>query len=333
MRFLRCLVVPLALVLPGLLASKAQAGTLQVETSPTWKRPSSSAQPNEINRAVCLDETATATFSLTFTAPEDGTTLQLWAGDGCSDDTKRTDDSTTCVHVKDGEVKAGTTSISVRAQDLVKKPGSGLTDATDAVCDEGTEDGQVTRTLYFLVVSGGAKKYEGTPAWVFKYDTRAPEPPTAITAGAGEEALVVGLKSPDDDNIERYRFYCTPTDSGTVEDCSAAALVPGEDPVEKYACGSMNAKGVSTFTTDSSLGNGVPYAVAVASEDDVGNVGKLSEIACGIPKEVTGFYEAYRAAGGEAGGGFCTFAPARRGAAALTVALLLGFAAFARRRR
>jgi hypothetical protein len=333
MRFLRRLVVPLALASTSLLAPTARAGTLQVEVSPTWKRPSTSAQPDEINRKVCLDTTATATFSLTFTTPEDGTALQLWAGDGCQDDAKRTDDSTTCVHVMDGEVKAGTTSITVRVQDLLKKPGSTVDPATAAVCDEGTEDGQVTRTLYFLVVSGGAVKYQGTPAWVFKYDTRAPAPPTSITAGAGEEALIVGLTSPDDDNIERYRFYCTPTDSGTVDDCTAAALVPGKDPVEMYACGTKNAQGTSTFTTDSSLGNGVPYAVAVASEDDVGNVGVLSEIACGIPKEVTGFYEAYRAAGGEAGGGFCSFAPARRGALPLGFALLVGCAALVRRRR
>jgi hypothetical protein len=98
-------------------------------------------------------------------------------------------------------------------------------------------------------------------------------------------------------------------------------------------CGSQNAKGTQTFTTSSTLDNGVAYAVAVASEDDVGNVGVLSELACGTPKEVTGFYEAYRAAGGEAGGGFCTFGPARRGAIPLAVATLLGLLVLARRRR
>jgi hypothetical protein len=191
----------------------------------------------------------------------------------------------------------------------------------------------VSRTLYFLVVSDGAVKYQGVPSWAYKFDTVAPDPPTEVTAGAGEESLIVELESPDDANVERFRFYCAPSDSGTVEDCSAEALVPGKAPDEKLACGSVNAKGTDNFTTDSSLGNGVPYAVAVASEDDVGNVGLLSEVACGIPKEVTGFYEAYSAAGGQAGGGFCSFAPARRGAVPLGVALLLGCAALARRRR
>ena len=73
--------------------------------------------------------------------------------------------------------------------------------------------------------------------------------------------------------------------------------------------------------------------VGVASTDAFGNVGALSSVACGMPQEVTGFYEAYRAAGGKAGGGFCGFAPARRGAAPILLGLVLGAVALLRRRR
>lgn len=111
-------------------------------------------------------------------------------------------------------------------------------------------------------------------------------------------------------------------------------LVPGEAPPADLAeCGSVTATGASDGQTSDSLKNGVRYAVAVAAEDDANNIGKLSKLACGVPKEVTGFYEAYTAAGGQAGGGFCTFAPARRGSVAMAFLMLLGTCALVARRR
>jgi hypothetical protein len=88
-----------------------------------------------------------------------------------------------------------------------------------------------------------------------------------------------------------------------------------------------------TATTSMSLKNGVRYAVAVTLADGVGNESVLSNVACGSPAEVTGFFEAYRAAGGQGGGGFCSFAPARRAAVPLGLALLFVGAALSRRRR
>jgi hypothetical protein len=82
------------------------------------------------------------------------------------------------------------------------------------------------------------------------------------------------------------------------------------------------------------LDNDMGYAVAVSTEDELGNIGNLSNLACNVPKNVVGFYEAYRSAGGEAGGGYCTFAPARRGGAlAGLIALLIGACALVWRRK
>jgi MYXO-CTERM domain-containing protein len=44
-------------------------------------------------------------------------------------------------------------------------------------------------------------------------------------------------------------------------------------------------------------------AVAIAAYDAVGNVGKLSAVACGKTEPVIDFFQNYRAAGGEGGGG------------------------------
>lgn len=116
--------------------------------------------------------------------------------------------------------------------------------------------------------------------------------------------------------------------------CGSDTLHPGEDPpADLVECGSVTSTGASKGQTNDTLENGVRYAVAVAAEDDANNIGKLSKLACGVPQEVTGFYEAYRAAGGEAGGGFCSFSPARRGSAAMGLLMILGTCALLARRR
>jgi len=86
-------------------------------------------------------------------------------------------------------------------------------------------------------------------------------------------------------------------------ECGSVVLIPGVEPDRKYYCG----KGTGTTGTISGLENGVQYSVAVAAYDSVGNVGKLSNVACAVPSEVDDFFTKYREAGGKAGGGFCTF--------------------------
>jgi hypothetical protein len=115
-------------------------------------------------------------------------------------------------------------------------------------------------------------------------------------------------------------------------DCNSDILVPGQPvPDGAIECGDVPATGATGGETDPVLTNDDQFAVAVATEDSVNNIGVLSNLACGTPKDVRGFYENYRDAGGEAGGGYCSFAPAKHGPFA--VLLGLGLAAFAVRRR
>ena len=80
------------------------------------------------------------------------------------------------------------------------------------------------------------------------------------------------------------------------------------------------------------LVNGVAYNVAVAAYDIYDNTGPLSALACEVPQPVTGFFKGYKDAGGEAGGGFCSFSRHRE---PLTLVAVLGFASYLvfRRRR
>jgi hypothetical protein len=115
--------------------------------------------------------------------------------------------------------------------------------------------------------------------------------------------------------------------------CTSNILVPGEAvPAGVDHKGESNA---STLQAEASgLTNGETYAVAVAGVDDFFNSGKLSTLACATPELVTGFFEAYRWAGGEAGGGFCAIGGKRSGLSAAGFALAaLGLVARRVRRR
>jgi len=95
----------------------------------------------------------------------------------------------------------------------------------------------------------------------------------------------------------------TGTGGGASGDCTAPTLRAGEPPPAGLArCGETTSES-SGIAADLQLG--AYYAVAVAGYDLVGNVGDLSELACGTPEPVDDFFEIYRKSGGEAGGGFC----------------------------
>jgi len=116
--------------------------------------------------------------------------------------------------------------------------------------------------------------------------------------------------------------------------CTSSTLVAGEPPpADAIDCGTIGALTSSGGETDPKLQNGGEYVVAIATEDNANNIGVLSGLACGQPLDVTGFYEAYTEAGGQAGGGYCTFAPAHRDAMWTGAALLLAACAFWRRRK
>ena len=123
--------------------------------------------------------------------------------------------------------------------------------------------------------------------------------------------------------------------SGGAGACVAPTMVAGQlPPATATLCGD---------TTGASEGQakgltpGVEYAVGVAGRDKVGNVGKLSVLACGSTEPVDDFFDIYRRAGGQAGGGFCGMCAVgdgwRHAPLALGSSLLLGLGLLARRAR
>lgn len=114
--------------------------------------------------------------------------------------------------------------------------------------------------------------------------------------------------------------------------CASDLLIPGEQLDESALPEGVFRCGESTGISDIEVTqiNGVPlvndqtYVVAVAAYDQSRNIGKLSELACETPRPVDDFYELYRRAGGQAGGGYCSVSGVlgRPDAAAILAALL-----------
>ncbi|WP_437489381.1 hypothetical protein WME75_10580 [Sorangium sp. So ce1014] len=85
--------------------------------------------------------------------------------------------------------------------------------------------------------------------------------------------------------------------------CQPTVLAPGKIPDVSKRCGKV---GRANRGEAVNLENGKRYVVGVAAYDLVGNAGPLSALSCATPVDVDGFFEKYREAGGQAGGGFCS---------------------------
>ncbi len=340
---LRSLLAAAALFTPALWATQAFA-TVSVGTMVTLA-PSTGRDNrpyNELNRQDCIAD-ANLTFPILVT--DTGSILEIWVGTGCETKEGREKTEPECWKVLSEEAKISTPQpyvVSVRS--IVKRGAVENGVAVEAeVCDQAsTSAGAQPINVYFVSMSTDRTQL-GFASWPLEYDLAAPAPPTDLRAGPGEAALVVSFEGAGTTDGDGYVAYCEPSAvdpagaAGTSAvgsgSCSSSSLVPGERaPDGLKDCG--QSEQLAPSIRAEGLVNGQGYTVALASKDKFGNVGALSELVCGTPADVTGFFEAYRQAGGQAGGGFCGFSPpARRGnALAVGWALALGAAAWLRRR-
>lgn len=351
MRFLRLLVTTAMLAVTVLVAPLSHAQVVEALPKPEWSgRPSdSNLNLALINRADCLDADAKISFNVAITGDVTSKTFEVWAGSDCAV-LERRDEEKSCMRLSEPAPAKNDNTVEVSIKDLVQEiqTGAGSGVGSEESCRADKE--KTRRTLYFLLVDSD-RKAVSTGTWPFDFDLAAPDAPANLTAGPGEQSLILDFDAPKGEpEPGDYHYYCSEIGAETGDpdaagaagagstaevdpDCSSSVLVKGQAPPEGTGCGSDGATGIDSATTDMTLQNGVKYAVAITFSDQVGNESVLSNVACGTPAEVTGFFEAYRAAGGQGGGGFCSFAPARRAAVPLALALLIAGAAFARRRR
>lgn len=322
--------------------SLAGAQSITVPDTFQWSIDHGQRPTSQINRGDCLAD-ASITFS-TRVVGASGGAFEVWTGSDCTNvESRRMHASCNPVALPDIDA----TEVTVRIQDLLQDfnesagPDTGTAEACEATSNT---YGGIERNLFFFVRDTGNDTVAGTATTKkFLYDITAPAPPTNIKAGPGEESLELTFDPAGTNDIKGYRFFCSAVGSAPAgtggaaaasgsSGCSSSVLVPGQPPPPDTDCGDEEGKGIKSGTA-TGLQNGVTSAVAVAGVDEYDNVGVLSSLACGTPQEVTGYFEAYRAAGGKAGGGFCSFGPARQGSPSIGLALLLGAATLLRRRK
>ncbi len=276
--------------------------------------------------------------------------LQVWVGRGadCTDLVER---QNVCWNVLNEIARVNNTTYTISPRDII----AAGSEATDATCDIEVE---WATTLFVMLFDGdsllGSTKWEQT-----QVDTRAPAPPTNVSAEAGDDAIYlsydVQLENEDVDSAG-FQFYCTP---GMVVEGAAAGLggaggesggpacvgdglTPGALPSEEFLCSWIAGPAVRNAPTGLgddlavSVTNGTSYAVGVAATDYLGNVGRLSALSCATPEPVITFFEHYRGSGGRGGGGYCSMSLGPLPAGAAIAALLSGLVpalAFVRRRR
>jgi hypothetical protein len=260
-------------------------------------------------------------------------TLDVWAG-WSSDCGSPTRNSAATVPGQCWQVFTATPwptdSFTLAVRELLPHGATGPGSAPDTVCNdvasEGTGNGTIT--VHFIPLMTNTQTGASEAAYGMTYDLQGPAPPTGFSVGLGDSRLIPSWPAGSRADVSSYKLYCQPSDS-----CSSTYLVPGAipgiDPPDdlKTSTAGQNA----TEGEVSGLVNDQNYVCAIAAVDPNGNVGKLSEIDCGAPKPVNGYFRSYRAAGGTAGGGFCSFGREVNSAAPPVV--LAAVAALAARRR
>lgn len=399
------------------------AGAARAAITVTYNKRSISTRDKDqkplwVNHKDCVDQN-NLDFTLGLPAGSLAYQLEVWAalsGTDCTDPTQRNVNGS-CWQVYIATPTTTTWPVEVAARDIAgqHKPGtsagsSGPGSGTLEDCDGNQfSDQGASITLYFMLVQGtGAQpylsaNYTGTGASTLGVDLIGPPAATNVSAGAGDNELIMSWTPPQGSPVNGYRFYCFPTPGSTGDaaaplgsagadggiagatgagggagmsgmagasgtggtaggggtagasggggtagatdagsktdsgsdagpDCLGSPLVPGKLPDETYYCGSGTGN-TATSGAVKGLENGTTYAVGVALTDTVNNIGLLSVAECGTPKQVNGFFDQYRNAGGQAGGGFCAIARKPAPGAGLAFALALVATMLRRRRR
>jgi MYXO-CTERM domain-containing protein len=224
-----------------------------------------------------------------------GAVLEVWAGLGANDCTvlsSRLGPSTLCLRVFAGPATPIVQVADLRTRDLAAIESAffgpnGQGAGTLAHC---TPMSGATlpnaMSLYFLLI-GSSVDVLATTSWSTAIDLVPPAAPTNVTATNLGGSLSVGWSPNTDPDITGYQVLCDASSTPS-PGCSSVALAPGEettpDLVGQHFCGTATA-GESRAVTPA-LQAGRRLALSVVATDAVGNLSRMSELACETPAPV-----------------------------------------------
>jgi hypothetical protein len=178
--------------------------------------------PNAINYADCNADIRLQ-FNLTVAGFPCTDTMQVWVGTtDCTQLSARqtTSGSPRCWPVAVNQPLAESFSLDIRAQDIVafisnaEPPVTYVAQGIDA-CHSQDEPGVVALNVTFMAMEADGQTVDGTTT---PYQLNAalvgPAPPTALTAGVGENLIVATWTPATDATIQGYNIYCEAQGAG-----------------------------------------------------------------------------------------------------------------------
>lgn len=202
-------------------------------------------------------------------------TIQAWAGTTDCTQTSARQANSGAAHcwpvVQTGSFTTSqTATANIRAQDMVafvsnSEPPSTYTPQGATACHAQAESGSITLGVYFMAMEADGLTVDGTPAmYSLDVDLVGPYPPTNVTAGVGENLIVVSWTPAVDATIQGFNIYCQDQgpkggDAGLLEAavpaatlvCPATASVVSDGTTEATtttdldACAYVNVSGSS----------------------------------------------------------------------------------------
>lgn len=312
-----------ALAAAALAGGAGQAGaavSISREVERTGDRRDDANFPLWISRKDCLEENDLA-FTLTLREFSTNDTLSIWVSGtlDCTQYSNR-DTGTRCKEVLSVSNLDDTMDIRVPVRKIAEALGA------EGCNSAAASTGALPLVIYFMRLRSPDEDATDVARWEqTKVDLQGPLPPNDVEARSGDGRLLVAFRQNEDEDVQGYYFYCDDAGQSSVDAagaggggdgggqgtaggagdaaCSSVKLVPGQVPDGLTPCGDV---GKADQGSAGGLTNGKRYVVGVAAYDGVGNAGPLSALACGTPVAVDGFFEKYREAGGQAGGGFCS---------------------------
>lgn len=190
-------------------------------------------QPSWINYNDCSSNIRLQ-FTITVSGLPCSDTIQVWAG------------TTDCTQVSARQANSGATHCwpvtptgafamqasstgDIRAQDIVAfvtnpEPPTIYSPSGVGACQSQASPGGVSLSMYFMAIEADGQTVDGTAAeYDFGADLVGPYPPSNITAGVGENLIVVNWTPAVDSTIQGFNIYCQ--DQGAIV-TDAGAGVP-----------------------------------------------------------------------------------------------------------
>jgi hypothetical protein len=237
-RLLKCAIALLQVTAVFLLSAPGVAQTIMLTdrlTRQNGLRPDEQ-KPYWVNYQDCVSDDVLF-FDIGLSGAFGSLQLEVWASTGsggdCSLLEERTGTSPDCwqVALLDPSLDA-TPRVEIRAQDIVAQnrdddsphgPGSG----TASDCDRPEVIVPQEITLYFMFTDG--REIVGTPAIYgveplqdIGFDVTGPRPPTEVSAGIGENRVILEWTPQPSDDLIGYNFYCDPPRAGTASTVTEA---------------------------------------------------------------------------------------------------------------